>query len=186
MNFKKTFENKYVAIIIMIVMIISSALYGVHRSLSRMSKEVNNIFYQGVDNDGIGIFSDLNIRINQSQNLLTIARKYDIDEDLINSIEVVLVDLSNGNNSIANKYQSNLELTSKTNTLIAILNDLEEVSDNDISFIRNIEISLLARNDTIFRDPYNLAVKEYNDQLEEFPTNILRKLIGIKKIEYFR
>ena len=81
-------KNPNVACVIMVIAIVLSVLIGGHRSLSAEASKVEDIFYNGVDGDGIGVNSDLDHRAALAYALVTVAKRYLPADDA--DIEAVL------------------------------------------------------------------------------------------------
>ena len=179
--------NKKIAIAVMLLMIIISIPFGGYRSLNKLYKEVNRTFYQGVDGDGLGIENDLNNRIDNSYNLVTIAKKYiDSENDVIKNTLKAREELVNSQ-SIAEKYRANLSLTEAVEELYTALGDESlGLSDQDKTYRRSLYSNLTSRNDTISHDGYNDKAAEFNSTLESFPASLISRLVGINKAELFR
>ena len=171
----------------MLLMIIISIPFGGYRSLNKLFKEVNRTFYQGVDGDGLGIENDLNNRIDNSYNLVTIAKKYIDQENAVikNTLEA-RAELVNSK-SIADKYRANLRLTEAVEELYTALGAVEpKLSEQDETYRRSLYSNLTSRNDTISHDGYNDKAAEFNNIIEGFPASLISRLVGINKAELFR
>ena len=179
--------NKKIAIAAMILMIAFSIPLGGYRSLNKLYKEVNRTFYQGVDGDGLGIENDLNNRIDNSFNLVTIAKKYiDAEAEVIKNTLAAREALVNSK-SISEKYKANLRLTEAVEELYTALGDESlNLSEQDKTYRRSLYSNLTSRNDTISHDGYNDKAASFNNTLEEFPASTIARFLGINKAELFR
>ena len=72
----KLLENKGLALIIMIVLIIGGFWLGGYKSLAGLYDDVEKVFFTGEDGDGICIENDLSERAEAAVNMVTVARKY--------------------------------------------------------------------------------------------------------------
>jgi len=183
---KKLIEDKKIAIIIMFIMIVTATLFGSYRSLNKMYQEVNNVFYDGIHQDGDSIANDLSTRVDAANNLITIADKYNenIPSSLISDVREAIETLSNAT-KLSAKYTANQLLTSTTDSLILYLESSSTISQKDTEYMIGFKATLVSRSNTIARDPYNQMVEEYNQVLESFPANLLSKITGIKQAESF-
>ncbi|WP_426350004.1 LemA family protein [Alloiococcus sp. CFN-8] len=179
--------NKKIAIAVMLLMIAISIPFGGYRSLNKLYNQVNRAFYQGVDGDGLGIENDLNNRIDNSYNLVTIAKKYiDADNAVIENTLDARDSLVNSK-SISDKYKANLRLTEAVEELYTALGAEElKLTDQDKSYRRSLYSNLTSRNDTISHDGYNDKAAEFNNILEGFPASLISRVVGINKAELFR
>lgn len=168
-------------------MIAISIPFGGYRSLNKLYKEVNRTFYQGVDGDGLGIENDLNNRIDNSYNLVTIAKKYIDAEDEVIKNTLDARDALVNSDSISEKYKANLRLTEAVEELYTVLGEENlNLSEQDKSYRRSLYSNLTSRNDTISHDGYNDKAADFNHTLEEFPASLISRLVGINKAELFR
>lgn len=178
-------KNPRVAITIMIVAIAFSVLYGSRRSLASEAARVESVFFNGVEGDGIGIDRDLGIRIDESQNLVTIAMRY-LDENdpsikAVREARQALIDAVD----LYEKHRANLKLTEAYTALGDRLARME-LSEKDERYRMGILDELKSREEIIGHDGYNEMAEEFNTLLERFPANILGRLTGIKPLVLFR
>ncbi len=188
--------NKKLAIAVMVLMIVISIPFGGYRSLNKLYKEVNRTFYQGVDGDGLGIENDLNNRIDNSFNLVTIAKKayYETEDEVIkNALDDAIKNTLSARESLVNsdtiseKYRANLKLTEAVEELYTALgNETLELTEQDEKYRRSLYSNLTSRNDTISHDGYNDKAAEFNNTLGEFPASLISRVVGINKAELFR
>lgn len=182
MNFLK---NKTFAIVIMILMIISSILIGSHRSLTSLSNDASNVFVNGVNGDGMGIQNDLNQRFELAGNLVKIADNYiDMNNVIFKTMSDTRSNLTNAKTP-KEKYSANIKLTDAVNELYTLLGK-ENLSDKDEKYRNSIYADFSSRNDTIGHDKYNEYAKNFNDTLKQYPANILSKITFVKPLELFQ
>lgn len=182
----KLVKKRRLAVIIAVVIVLLSTLFGVHRSLIELSYKVEELFYTGVDKSGIGIDDDLLKRLEYSYNLVSYARKYGGCETEADAVLSAREQLSAANSPGA-KYSANSELT---NTALALYDKLNEgsLSEKDFTYVKSQYNNLLSRNDTIAHEAglYNQKVREFNnDTLGEFPINFLRYPAFIVELETY-
>ena len=177
-------DNKRFAVVGMIVLIVLSVFIGAARSLYPMRSEAQQIFFEGIDKDGLGIQNDLNKRIELAYNLVTIAHKYcDSDTDEIKAVLSARDELTKSD-SIKEKYRANVSLTEATEDLV---NDLSSysLSDKDERYRKEIRDDLASRNEIISSDGYNALASSFNSELSAFPASIIGRLIGVRPLELF-
>jgi len=177
-------DNKRFAVAGMIVLIILSVFVGAARSLYPMRSEAQQIFFEGVDKDGLGIQNDLNKRIELAYNLVTVARKYcENDTEEIKAVLSARDELTNAG-SIKEKYRANVYLTEVTEDLVNELASYS-LSEKDEKYRKEIRDDLASRNEIISSDGYNAAASKFNSELSSFPASIIGRLVGVRSLELF-
>ena len=172
-------KNPNVACVIMVIALVLSILIGGHRSLSAEASKVEDIFYNGVDGDGIGVSSDLEYRAALAYALVTVAKRYLPADDA--DIEAVLdacSALENAKNP-TEKLEANRRLQSACEALYKRL-DKVDLSERDAGYRSNLMTDLNSRNDIISKDGYNQKAGQFNTQLKRFPANIIGRATGIR------
>ena len=182
----KFWENRHLSSIIMIIVIVVSILLGSHRTLMSMYNKTTVIFYNGVDNDGYGIQSELDRMIDSSSKLLSMASIYFIDSDiqLVDDATQALNDLSDAD-SIKAKYQTYLILDTKISLVYYALANYELTQVHQISKT-TLYYDIAEVKEQIGHNEYNTYTDEYNAALNNFPANILSKVTFVSHIEDFR
>lgn len=167
---------------IMIVVIVISILLGGYRALSSEASKVENVFFNGVDGDGIGINSDLSHRVDISQNLISVAKRY------LPAGDTSILDLVDASSRVANssnpsdKLRANRELQLAFSSLSEKL-DNNGMNEKDKRYLENLKTDFISRNHIISLDGYNQKAVDFNIQLARFPANILGSITGIKPFE---
>lgn len=186
----KILQNKSFAIFTMVIMIVMGSLIGSHNSLSRLYSKAENIFYSGVNNDGLSIQSDLDKRSELARNLVTVASSY-IPQDSVALISVTEArDELKTATSIKEKAKANKALDEAVFNLYSLL-DTKGITENEElinNFSKNptrIYTEFKSFGDTIKHDKYNEYAKEFNNILSSFPANLLSKATFIKPLELF-
>lgn len=186
----KLLQNKTIAIVIMVIMIASGTFIGSHNSLSKLSKAAENVFYYGVNGDGLCIESDLNKRSELARNLLTVSSPY-IPQDSAALKEVASArDDLKAASSIKEKYDANKDLDEAVFNLYSALEkdgitEKDELVNNFSKNPTRIYTDFRSFGDTIKHDKYNDYAKEFNGILVSFPANVLSKVTSVKPLELF-
>jgi len=171
--------------IVMIAVIIFSVLFGSRRSLYAERSRVESAFLNGVEGDGFSIGNDLNIRVGESLNLITIAKRYlDGNDPAIRAVQEAC-DRLNESDDPSDMFDANQRLTEACTALSDKLAGLP-LSEKDEKYRLGIVDELKSRNDTISHDGYNDLAEKFNARLESFPANILSRLTGVKPISLFQ
>ena len=170
----------------MIFVIIFSILFGSHRTLTSMKEDLTTLFYQGLDNDGYGIQNDLERVIDSSSRLLSIASIYtrDSDVNLVDEVSDAQLALINAD-SIHSKYLAYQQLDTLIDQLYYVLDDYPLNEAHKIA-IRTLYYEISEAKDKIGHNLYNTQADQFNQTLDNFPTNVLRKLTFITKADTFR
>lgn len=177
-------DNRRLAAVGMALMILLSLFVGTARSLYPMRNAAQQVFFEGVDRDGLGIQNDLNKRIELSYNLVTVAKKYsESDTDAVKAVLSAREKLSSAD-SIKEKYKANIALTEATETLIEEMKSYS-LSEKDEKYRKEIRDDLNSRNETISSDGYNAAASSFNSELSSFPASVIGRLVGLRSLELF-
>ena len=187
----KLFQNKIIAMVIMVVMIASGTLIGSHNSLSKLANKVEDIFYSGVNGDGLSIQSDLDKRSDLARNLITVSSPYlPQDSEELKAVSSARDQLKNAI-SIHDKYDANKALDEAVFNLYSSLEKegitaKDELINNYSKNPTRIYTDFRSFGDTITHDKYNEYAKEFNSILNGFPANILSKITLVKPLELFK
>lgn len=187
----KLLDNKPTAILIMVIMILAGTFIGSHNSLSKLSNKAENVFYSGVNNDGLCIQSDLDKRSELARNLVTVSSSYlPSDTAALTSVAAAREQLKNAS-SIEAKSSANKALDEAVFNLYSMLEnqgitEKEELINNFSKNPTRIYTDFRSFGDTIKHDKYNDYAKDFNNVLEGFPANLLSKLTFIEPLELFK
>lgn len=169
----------------MICMILVSVLIGSSRSLSQLAGQVNDAFFQGVNGDGLSIQNDLQQRMNDAYNLVVVGRRYLQEDDAaITQVLTAREALANAQTP-SEKYQKNNDLTAATTELYYKLQE-QQLSEKDAQYNSQLYAELSSRNTTIQNDGYNQMAEDFNRTLQQFPANLLSKVVFVQPAELFR
>lgn len=184
-------ENKSIAIIAMVLLIIASILIGSHNSLTKLSSRAESMFFNGINGDGLCIQSDLDKRLEFSRNLVTVSKGYlsPNDSSIIN-VETARNQLKKAT-TINDKYKANKNLDEAMFNLYTTLENQgitenEELLNNFSKNPTRIYSEFSSYGDTIKHDKYNEYANDFNGALKNFPANILSKVTFVKSLELFQ
>ena len=172
-------ENKTLMILVMIVLMVSSSLIMGVSQLNRMASEIQQEFLVGEKKDGLSIQHDLDTRVEVGRNLVTLAKKYDIETGDANDAIMALEQAKD----IQEKFCCNQNLNVEIQSLIQQLQEASLTTTNAKNLKEQISIFENAQN-TISLDPYNTLVAEYEEETASIVGGILK--IFAKDVEYFR
>ena len=177
-------KNPALAWTVALVILVGSTLFSAHHALSAWSAQVASVYQNGVEGDGLGIAGDLAARLEDSYNLVVVARRYLPEEGAIADVLYAREALSSAQGPAAQSL-ANDALTEAVTALYQAL-EAEPLTDKDETYRRGLYADLSARNQTIRNDGYNALAQEFNAVLEEFPAGLLAGLTGIAPAEYFQ
>ncbi len=182
----KFLQNRTVAIILCIVMIVGAVSIGGSRSLGKLRDEAESILISGTENNDMGIDYDLDARIGSAKNLIIVAERYLASDDaLILACEDAITELENAE-TFPEKYATNVKLTEACDALNQKLNSMN-LSEEDVRYNANIKTELDSRNSIIGHvyDAYNESAGEFNDLLKKFPTNLISKIAFVDSLDLY-
>lgn len=177
-------KDRKLAAFLMIIMIVLGTAFGSHRSLMKLYKSAEDVFYNGENGDGFSIQHDLDDRFEESLKLVKIAQKYpSIDSKYIDDVMYARDSLKNAE-TIKEKSKANSELDA---AVFALYNELgtQELSDLDKEYRISSYGTFNSYGDTISHSSYNSIARRFNDTLNKFPASLLGKLTGIHELDTF-
>ena len=184
----KISENKLICIILMVVLIAGGLFIGGMKGLSGLYGDVEDVFFLGVDRDGIGVANDMTERVSAATNMITIARKYedkanDTYKEAIQWLRSDVAALENalgGNGDIADAVAANKNVDT---AMTFLYNEMEHValSEQDEKYRQSLYADFNSRGDTISHDPYNQYAEKYMDALEGFPASLIAAVMPVKE-----
>ena len=157
---------------VMAVMIVLAIVLGSGRSLRALRRDVEEIFWNGVSGDGIGVASDLSKNRDDAYNLLSVARGYPVNSSVLDALDAAVQACDQAGQDIDALLTANTALTHAVTDVYEALGR-QSLSERDESYRQSLYYNVLARNDTMSRDGYNTAALQFNHTLERFPTNLL-------------
>jgi hypothetical protein len=175
MKFK---ENRTLAWILVIVIMITSVLISGYVSLSSQKKKVLNSFYDTMDND-------LNTKSSYADNLAGIASRY------LDSNSKYITDMSKARNMLLEaenpqeNYVASVNITNAASAIYDVLGTMELTSTDD-RLRRSNYADILAVDDILRRSDFNQNIDKFNEELDKFPASVISSLTNIEKADYFR
>lgn len=182
---KKTFgENRLVAWVVFAACVLFSLSFSGGRALSNLRQDIETIFYQGVNGDGLCIDRDLARRAECADNLANTASNYaSIDKALVENAREASNQLAAAT-AISDKYQANQACQRAVEALYAAMENTA-LSASDDSFAYKEYKEFQSRADTISRDFYNERAAQFNQALSAFPADLIGGLSGVKPLDLF-
>ncbi|MGN1349439.1 MAG: hypothetical protein ACI4VM_00395 [Anaerovoracaceae bacterium] len=171
-------RTKPAGILLMVLLIAAGSLLGCLRSLNSMYGDVEQIFANGADGDGICVKNDLLKRAECAVNMCTVARRS------LTGGEALLTDRlseaagalqASENSGIPAMKECNDQLQAAMDQVYSAL-EATNVSDADEKQYTRLYAEFQSRADTIRHDPYNTAAAEYNRKTGGFPASVTKAL----------
>ena len=183
------FKKRGAAITVAVIVMVVSALFGVHRSVGRAAKKVEKMFYDGVYVSGEGyrqasIQDQLDQRLSAAMTLWSIASNYDElsgEAEELRASRAALADAE----SISEKYGANLALSQSCDRLTEKLASVS-LNERDKNEADDCIYRLEAAQKLIDSSSYGDEVDGFiNGTMKKFPVKYLKSLAFCKYPEYF-
>ncbi len=171
-------ENRSLAWILVVIVIVASVLISGYMSLSSQRRKVMASFYDTMDND-------LTTKSAYADNLSGIASRY-LDRD-----SIYITNMAQARDMLLNaatpreKYLASVSITNAAAAIYDVLGT-KDLNETDERLRRSNYADIVAIDDILKRSSFNQMADEYNEQLNRFPANLIASLTGIDKAEYFR
>lgn len=183
------FSKRSVAIIVSVILIISSTLLSTHVKLGKKADEITEGFYNGISYDGYlhpAVFTQLKNISSYCLGVSTIASEYGIDTSALKEARDHLeTNLSENSGSIKELYLNYSELVPIANQ---IFNELgtKTLNERDQLGYSEYKTNYDGAISTIEESGYNESVTDFlNGPYHAFPANIFAKLAGVSEPVYF-
>ena len=184
---KKKSRTALIAVIAVLVIFLA-VFIGVNKSLGGKMKAAADAFTEGLDADyGISIYDHLDIRAKNSNNMQTIAAKY---EDVLTEYQALrfarndLYDKMTKGGSLRDIYIANEKLTESFDAVYVKLVPL--VTPKELGFVEEYKSNMDNAQREIEENSYNANVEKlYDEVLNKFPASILKYLCWTKPPQYF-
>lgn len=180
-------QNRFVAILIVLAVILFSAVLGTSLSLSREEDKLLELYENGSDGSGRGLEAYIVEIMGQCENMLTLAGRYsDIDSAMTQELRVVLDELSAQTGSGTAQKQTVDALYAAAGALDMQLFN-QPLSDEDRTLLNKVTANIDSAYLIVGREQesYNSAVEEYNRKLETFPASFFNSFVGWETAEPF-
>lgn len=180
-------ENRTIAWIVLACVVLICISQSGGAGLRSLRRTAVDTFHNGVNNDGLSIYNDLQKRVDCAYNLASIADRYDnIPQNFIDEVEQAALSMeSDGDSDIVGLKVDNNKLNRAVEDLYTELENTE-LSQADSTFALGQYKEFTSRGLTITRDGYNSRAEEFNAVLDNFPASLVAKLSGVKALELFR
>lgn len=181
MKFLKSYSG---AVLVTVVVIALSVLFGAHRSLTAEREAVEALFTQGADGSGYSIATDLEDCRGIAANLLTVAGRY-LDQSELQTLAGSSNMLADWHGIAAAKTAYDGLMASSAEVIAKLQSS--DLSEKDAGYVRGFQAELAAKADIIGRDPYHQRAEEFNTVvLGAFPARLLAKVTFVRPAETFR
>ncbi len=182
---KKYQKQRATGAAVLAAVVVIFTFVGAKMTFNRMYRQVEDVFYNGEQGDGIGVAADLSDRADFAMQLTQVAGRY------LNQTGGVTAEVAGARQSlldaknISDKYKADKALEDAMQRLYDELGQ-QALSDADARLRRTIYAGFTDRGDTSSHDGYNLAAQQYNQKLMGFPAAVLAGVTGAQRAELFR
>lgn len=182
----KLFKNPFVAVLLSLLMVISSTLISTNIKLGRRCEKISDGFYEGVIYNGSkqkSISSNIKTVCGSADELAELAKSYDLDSDnLKEAAKLLRSELSTGN--ISDIYSRYFLLLTSFNKLSRSLSELS-LSESDALVLEQNTLSFTDACRSIDESGYNQSVREFYREELRFPADILGRIAGVELPQLF-
>jgi len=183
----KLLRKKAFAISAMAITIIAGIMYGSYFSISRAHHGAEQAFYRG---EYYSIQDDLNRRMEYAQDMVYIAKQYNKQQaDTHQQADVeptqAAIDRLRHAKTLSEKYDADLDLENAMTDLYISLQgtNLKDSNERDA---KSLYESFQLYKDNYLIEEYNNGAVAFNNQLEEFPTNLFNAIYHFDKVELYQ
>lgn len=169
---------------ITLVMVLAATLIGSGTSLRKLRNEAESIFYQGEDQDGMGIQYDLDQLMEECYSLTVVAKRYLEDSDpMITAVLEARTALEKAKTP-PRKHDAAEKLKEVSLALYEHLGNYP-LNERDLKYRNGFYAEITSRFLIIDRSSYNQRAKEFNETISKFPANILRLITFVAPLELY-
>ena len=175
----KILKNRSVSVIIAAVVCVITLLIGVHLSIGRQVKAIENSFFTGVEYDGYvhpSIADQLADRADAALGIISITSAYSSlsdETDSLRSAREAL--LSTDKDDFYGLYKANEELQKAYETLMSAIGSSAELDESSAPAMESYTGTMGGAQNLIRSSGYNNAVSEFERTvLRAFPVSILK------------
>ncbi|MBR0407516.1 MAG: hypothetical protein IJI53_05735 [Clostridia bacterium] len=169
------------AIVIMIVLVIGSVLFGAYKGWTTEKAHVDATY--------AGLESMLQTRVETAYNILTVAKRHLPETDeAYQRVSMDLGQLDNAYTDLGRKAQANEALAQDAAALLKALAQMDSVKSDsrDEMYVNNYLPQMLSESEAKTEGAaYNQAAAEFNGRINRTFSGFLAKLMGIKPAEVF-
>lgn len=180
-------ENRKLAWLVFAVVFALTVIVGGGGALRKEREAVLDVFHYGVHADNLSIFSDLQARVDCTENLVIVSARYTaIDDESVQAAKSAAAALENARDrDIASMVKQNNELNTAVESLYTELTNTT-LSESDGLFALAQYKEFTSRGLTIARDGYNAQADAYNYRLTVFPASLVAAVSGVRQLPLFR
>ena len=169
------------AIVIMIVLVIGSVLFGAYKGWTNEKAHVDATY--------AGLESMLQTRVETAYNILAVARRHVPETDeAYQRVSMDLSQLDNAYTDLGRKAEANDALGRDAAALLKALAGMDSVKQDsrDAMYVDNYLPQMLAESEEMtVGAAYNQAAAEFNSRINRTFCGFLAKLMGIRPAEVF-
>lgn len=175
---KKTGSKSIIIGILVVVVLVVVMGVSQYNSLVGTSENVSN--------KSAGIDTMLQRRVDLIPNLVNTVKGYAAHEkEVIESVSSARSKLA-GAESMGDKATADTELSGAISRLLMVVENYPDLKADTQFQSLSDELAGTENRIAVARKDYNDAVKEYNQKIRRFPTNIFAGVFGFDKAEYFK
>ena len=182
----KLFRNPVFAVILALVVVISSTLINTNVKFGRKCRAVSDQFYSGMGTRGVqdvSIASSLESICSDAEALCVVAEGCGTD---VSSVQSEVQSLRSSM-QLESMFLIRTAYSSLRSSLTTMLGQLaqKELSEQDAETVTRCTASIAAAQDSISASGYNETVRAFLRRYDHFPTNVLAELAGVEMPEMF-
>ncbi|MGE4353053.1 MAG: hypothetical protein AB7D36_03080 [Oscillospiraceae bacterium] len=180
------FAKRPVALLCALAVVVTSTAAGAKLSMEKDSRDIEEMFYSGVEYDGYvhkSIYSQITQRSDAANGLLSIAKNYGLDTEYT-ALKTARdnLDYTSG---ITFYYYSDQELATAFDNLREALSNCD-LSERDAEAVENYASIFSNAGNVIDNAGYNEAVREfYRDDVYTFPAEFFYDNLSIDTPDYY-
>lgn len=164
-------------VIVVILIVIIAGLGGSYNKMVSMQEEV--------DSKWANIDTQLQRRMDLIPNLVNTVKGFaSHEQEIINSVTDARSKLS-GANSVEEKANANNELSGALSRLLVVVENYPDLKANQNFQALSDELAGTENRIAVARKDYNDVVKEYNQKIKKFPSNMIAGMFGFETKQYF-
>lgn len=176
-------KNSRAGAVFFAVCAVAALVLGPVNTVRRELNQVQRLFTQGQERDGIGVASDLDTQADCAANLAVIGAKYTQTEALAQQARESAAQV-HSQDGIVEKSQAADTAGQAFDQLYQALAQ-EELSEQDAEYRQKLQVQMNAARDTASRDPYNQAAESYNRLTQQFPASLAAGLLHTAELPVF-
>lgn len=180
---KTIFKNSRAGAVFFAVCAVAALVLGPVNTVRRELNQVQRLFTQGQERDGVGVAADLDTQADCAANLAVIGAKYTPAEELSRQARQAAAGVHQQTDLLA-KSQAAQAAGELFDALDACLSQLE-LAEQDAAYCQSLRAQMSAARDTASRDPYNQAAQAYNEMAQQFPASLAAGLLQTAELPIF-